>query len=347
MDRPVPHRSFLAQARKPVTADYRIIGAEESPYSMKVRSYLRFKALPHRWLTRLQAPELYRQFARVPLLPLVVTPEGKGLQDSTLIIEQIEAVQPDPSIHPRNAALDFLSFLLEEFADEWGNKWVVHYRWAREVDQLACARRLAETTGPRDNPRALEIATAQIREKMVDRIWFTGSSPGIARQIEDSFKDTLALLEPHLEKRPYLFGHRPALADFALWGQLANACLDPTPRGIIETQAPNTLGWIDRMNNPVAQGEYEPWESLTATLGALVRDQVAGLFLPWSEANAKAISEQTGMFCVALHSGTWEQKPQPHASHSLEALHSRFRFIADDAELQGVLSETGCLGFFS
>lgn len=27
--------------------DYRIIGAEESPYSVKVRSYFRYKGIPH------------------------------------------------------------------------------------------------------------------------------------------------------------------------------------------------------------------------------------------------------------------------------------------------------------
>ena len=32
--------------------NYRIIGAEMSPYSVKVRSYFRYKAIPHQWVLR-------------------------------------------------------------------------------------------------------------------------------------------------------------------------------------------------------------------------------------------------------------------------------------------------------
>ena len=42
--------------------------------------------------------------------------------------------------------------LLEEFGDEWGNKWMFHYRWAREADQTACSRRLAELMAPGARP---------------------------------------------------------------------------------------------------------------------------------------------------------------------------------------------------
>ncbi|MFP6624076.1 MAG: glutathione S-transferase N-terminal domain-containing protein, partial [Myxococcota bacterium] len=31
---------------------YRIFGAEISPYSVKVRSYYRYKGIPHEWIPR-------------------------------------------------------------------------------------------------------------------------------------------------------------------------------------------------------------------------------------------------------------------------------------------------------
>ena len=31
---------------------YRIFGAEISPYSVKVRSYFRYKGIPHEWIAR-------------------------------------------------------------------------------------------------------------------------------------------------------------------------------------------------------------------------------------------------------------------------------------------------------
>jgi len=326
---------------------YRIIGAEESPYSVKVRAYLRYKQLPHQWLTRADAPELYQQHAKLPLIPLVVTPDGQGLQDSTPIIEHIEQSHPEPSIHPADPIAAIVSALLEEFGDEWGNKWMFHYRWAREADQLACSRRLAEIMSPGGDEAALNQAAATIRERMINRVWFVGSSPQTAQQIEDSFKDTLALLERHLEPRPYLFGNRPAFADFGLWGQLYNAHRDPTPRRIIEHQAPNTRAWIQRMLEPENLGEFEPWEALSGTLRPLLVDQVAGLFLPWSTANARAIAEQAEDFTVNLRSGSWTQKPQKYHARSLEALRARYRKQASNKELNGFLEDCGCLDYLA
>jgi len=330
-----------------MTAEYRIIGAEESPYSVKVRSYLRYKQLPHQWLSRAEAPELFAEYAKLPLIPLVVTPENQGLQDSTPMIEQIEAAHPDLSIHPDEPVARFISFLLEEFGDEWGNKWMFHYRWAREADQLACSRRLAELMAPDSDPESLEEAARSIRDRMVNRVWFIGSSAQTAQQIEDSFKDTLALLEVHLASRPYLFGARPAFADFGLWGQLYNAHRDPTPRQIIEHQAPNTLAWIDRMQTPGARGEFEPFSQLAPTLQPLLRDQVSGLFLPWSCANAQAIAADLDSFEVSLRSGVWEQKPQKYHARSLKVLKQRYQQLASHEELNEVLEDCGALAYLS
>ena len=74
---------------------YRIYGAEMSPYSVKVRSYFRYKRIPHRWIVRNAETEAeYQKYAKIPIVPLVVTPDGAALQDSTPIIEHIEALYP-------------------------------------------------------------------------------------------------------------------------------------------------------------------------------------------------------------------------------------------------------------
>src|SRR5262249_53516149 len=120
----------------PVT--YRIFGSELSPYSVKVRSYFRYKGLPHEWLLRSPANQSeFQKYAKLPLVPLVVTPEGEGVQDSTPIIERLEAANRESSIVPDDKALAFLSALLEEYGDEWGNKWMFHYRWSYQPDVWA------------------------------------------------------------------------------------------------------------------------------------------------------------------------------------------------------------------
>jgi len=56
---------------------HRIFGNELSPYSVKVRSYFRYKKIPHEWIVRDATNEAeFRQYAKLPLIPLVVTPDG-------------------------------------------------------------------------------------------------------------------------------------------------------------------------------------------------------------------------------------------------------------------------------
>ena len=87
-------------------SEYRIFGAENSPYSVKVRSYFRYKAIPHEWVPRnADNQKEFQQHAKLPLVPLVLTPDGEAIQDSTPIIEKLEAAFPDPSIHPADSTL--------------------------------------------------------------------------------------------------------------------------------------------------------------------------------------------------------------------------------------------------
>src|SRR6185295_5443075 len=128
---------------------YRIIGSELSPYSVKVRSYFRYKDLPHEWLVRSAATEAeFQRHAKLPLIPLVLTPDGRALQDSTPTIEELERVHPDPALQPPDPTLAFLSALVEEYADEWGNKPMFHYRWFYEADAESAADRIAHAMNP-------------------------------------------------------------------------------------------------------------------------------------------------------------------------------------------------------
>ena len=326
---------------------YRIHGVEMSPYSVKVRSYFRYKAIPHRWILRNQDNlGEYQKYAKLPIVPLVLTPQNEGLQDSTPIIDRIEAVHPSPSIHPGDPIAAFVSVLLEEFGDEWGNKWMFHYRWAREVDQLACAGRIARSMMPAADEKELVGAIAQVRERMVNRVWFVGSNPQTAPQIEESFCATLGLLESHLANRAYLFGARPAYGDFALWGQIYNSWTDPTPGALIEARAPNVLAWVHRMLWPRAEGDFEAWSSLERTLTPLLKSQVGALFMPWTVANSAAIESGREQFSVELGGRTWTQKPQKYHAKSLSALRQKYAKLSDHCTVDALLERTDCLDGF-
>jgi glutathione S-transferase len=84
-----------------MTAPFRLYGAELSPYSVKVRSYLRFKGLDFEWLSRSNArQEEFARYAKLPLIPVLVDAEENVLQDSTPIIETLDAQYAEPSITP-------------------------------------------------------------------------------------------------------------------------------------------------------------------------------------------------------------------------------------------------------
>jgi len=328
---------------------YRIFGSELSPYSVKVRSYFRYKDIPHRFLVRNAATQAeFQKLARLPLIPLVVGADGDVLQDSTPILEAFEARLPEPSIHPPEPVAAFVSALLEEFGDEWGNKWMFHYRWARPVDQESAAGRIARAMLPEADEAQVQATTEQIRGRMIGRMGFVGSSERTAAQIERSFREAVELLDAHLAERPYLFGGRPAFGDFGLGPQLYEAWTDPTAGAWIEARAQRVLGWIQRMLWPRALGEFEPWAALEPTLAPLLESQVGRLFLPWSLANAAAIQAGEASFEVGLAGpdGTkevWQQAPQKYHAKSLAALRQRFAESGGSPELDALLERTGCL----
>ena len=325
-------------------APHRIFGSELSPYSVKVRAYFRYKGIPHEWLERGPSNMAeYQKHAKLPLIPLVITPEGQGLQDSTPILEAMEARFPEPSIHPSDPTLAFLSALVEEFGDEWGNKWMFHYRWARPVDQDSGAERLARSMRPDATGAELAQVAAGVKERMVARVWFVGSSPATAPMIEASYRDAVKLLEKHLATRPYVFGARPAFGDFGLWGQLYECWTDPTPGGILRKEAPRTVAWVERMLDPKAEGDFERWEALAPTLLPLIERQIGGIFLPWSDANAKALAAGQEEFTARMPVGGFTQKPQKYHARSLGELRKKYAAVADKRTLDPILERAGCL----
>jgi glutathione S-transferase len=326
-----------------MTTPYRIFGSEMSPYSVKVRSYFRFKGLPHVWIPRGPDNEAeYKRFARLPIVPTVATPDDVGLQDSTPIIEALEATFPTPSIHPGDPVLGFLSILIEEFGDEWGNKLMFHHRWYAKVDQLASSQTLARLSHP--NGTADEVAgrAAMILERMSGRGHFVGSSPANAQLITGYYFELLDLLEPHLRSRKYLFGDRPAFGDLGLAAQLYECSVDPTCGAGMRGRAPAVLDWCHRMMEPREDGPFETWDTLAATLNPLLT-YIGRYFLPWTTANARALAAGEAEFTVDLPGGAYIQAPQKYHARSLAALKAKYAEAAGTPGLAATLRAAGCL----
>jgi len=323
-------------------ASYRIFGSELSPYSVKVRSYFRYRRLAHEWLLRSPANQAeFQKYAKLPLVPLVVTPEGEGIQDSTPIIERFEAASP--SLRPDDPALAFLSALIEEYADEWGNKWMFSYRWAYVPDTWATAERIAQQMMGGQGTLAVAQGRAAVAERMTGRLGFVGSNATTRPLIEASFKRALEILDRHLASRPYLLGGRPAMADFGLSGQLYETATDPTPGALMRASAPNVMAWVQRMLSPKAEGSFENWSALSNGLMPLLTEEVGRLFLPWSAANAGAIARGDKSFTMTLAGAEWTQEPQKYHARSLQEIRRKYAAARQTPGLADVLRQAGCI----
>ena len=326
-----------------MTAPFRLYGAELSPYSLKVRSYLRFKGLDFEWLTRSNArQEEFTRYAKQPLMPVLVDANETALQDSTPIIEALEREYPDPSISPPDASLAFVSALLEDYADEWLNKAMFHYRWSYPEDQESASRRIVEMIF--EGAAAPEDAEEGVRSRMVARLHHVGSSPETAPIIEGSFSRLLGLLEHVLGDKPYLFGGTPSLADFGLAGQFAQLLSDPTPGAMIKRQAPKLAAWAERMDKPRVQGAFGGLGDVREALVTLLRDEVASAYLVWLSANANAVATDALAVSAQIGGSMFTQKPQRYAAKAFAELRRKRSAVTDDA-LAALLEETGCDAF--
>jgi glutathione S-transferase len=327
-----------------MSAVYRIFGIELSPYSVKVRSYFRYKRIPHEWVIRsIDKMDEYNRYAKLPLIPLVVAPDDTAMQDSTPIIEAMETRFPEPALQPADPALAFVSALVEEYGDEWGNKPMFHYRWFYEADADSAGERIARAMNPNLDDEGLANVVPAVKGRMIPRLSFVGSSPETKDVIEGSFRRQVALLERHLAERPYLFGGRPALGDFGLYAQLYEAWTVPTPGAHIRSTAPRVQAWIERMLDPTPQGDFEPWARLEATLLPFLRDEVGGVFFPWSIANAKAIAGGASEMRCTIDGKPFAQEPQKYHAKSLAALRARYGKVTDRSALDPILERAGCL----
>lgn len=324
-----------------MNAPFRLYGAELSPYSLKVRSYLRFKGLQFEWLERNAArQEEFTRYAKQPLAPVLVDADDNALQDSTPTIEALERQFPEPAIMPDDSAVGFLAALLEDYADEWLNKAMFHYRWSFAEDQTSAARRLVEKMF--DGAPAPEGVEDAAKARMEGRLHYVGSSPDNAPVIEASFAYLLGVLDRVLQKRAYLLGARPSLADFGLSGQLAQMLSDPTPGAMIRAQAPNVAAWIARMDNPRVEGPFASFDDLKDDVAELLRQEVADAYLAWAAANAKAVGEDLPRTNVDIAGRAFSQKPQRYAAKALAELKRKRAELSDHSGLSALLGESGC-----
>ncbi|MGE6696839.1 glutathione S-transferase family protein [Hyphomonas sp. NPDC076900] len=329
-------------------AGYRLFGADTSPYSFKVRAALRYKGLDFEWVARCSANDAeFRELAKAPTVPLLVSPEGKVNQDSTQILSILDKAHPDPAIQPEDATLALISLILEDYADEWLNKAMFQQRWGQMPDRDAASIRVLVQLNGGKRPRAYKTPAKQIAERMLARLPLVGAEAENARALEASYRNFALRLNDHLKEHLFLLGGRPSAADFALAAQFQQMLTDPTPAAWLNDRAPFVVAWCENMADPKAGGPFAELDALKPTLLPLFEGDVARAYLPWAAANAASAGRQAKRFSVTLEGGVFEQATQNYAGRSFQKLRDRVRGAKEAEGLAAFLAEAGAGDHFA
>ena len=238
-----------------MTEPYLHYAAEVSLYSGKTRAYLRYKNIPFREVT--PTMQVYREVivpaVKRPIIPLVRTPEGELLQDTTVIIDALEQRFPNCPIYPTSPQQKLVALLLELYGDEWLVMPAMHYRWQYKRQNLAFI--LGEFGGmlkpgwPKPLGRLAGIPPALMFGNMYKS--YFGLKRGMHKAVEASYLGFLDEFNEHLAAHDFLLGSRPSIGDFGLVGPLyAHLYRDPAPGRLMKKRAPRVARWVERMQNP-------------------------------------------------------------------------------------------------
>lgn len=250
---------------------YTLYGAQISNYSAKVRSYLIFKKIPFQEVVasnhvydRLLVPTIGFR-----MMPVVRTPEGLLLQDSTEIIDYMEACFPEPSVYPSGPAQRLAALLLEAYVHDWVRVPAMYYRWGfpeQNHDYLIREfGRMYEPTASLEYQAALgDSSSAWTRE----RLPALGVTERTIPEFEAWTERLLGWLDGHFSRHDYLLGARPCTADFTLMGPFyGHLYRDPYSHGLLKRLAPNVVRWVERMNSaPEGGGNYLPEDEVPNSL---------------------------------------------------------------------------------
>ncbi len=262
---------------------YRVHGMMQSYFTRKMTGYLDYKGIP--WLFR-RFPGVSPEAAAAGFsggVPVVETPDGEFMWDSTPMIHHLELCFPEPAVLPADPVQRFLCYVVEDVADEWLYRPAVGTRWHFEENAAVGGFELARDIAVKA-PVPCDQAHAAVRAHVRSSCPPLGvTADTIQLWVDDVLRPWMRVLGAHLAHRPYLFGERPSLADFALFGgNAAHFVNDPLCRRWVEADAPSVVQHTHRLLEPEDQrfGDWDDARDVSQTFLAVLAD-LKRLYLPW------------------------------------------------------------------
>jgi glutathione S-transferase len=267
---------------------YTLYGWHLSYFSGKLRCYLQHKKIPFAdvpvdfWTL---SQRIRRRFG-IPVMPVVVSPKGEWLQDTSAIIDRLEGEFPDRSVVPSQPVQRFASYLLETWGDEWWIPIAMHTRWSYPENYPLFEHDAGQALLPRFPVFMQRFAVARVAGMLRSYLPRVGIVPEQFAIMEGWTARVLDLLDAHFASNAYLLGNRATIGDFGLIGPMyGHLGRDPWPKRELIAPRVHLRAWIDRMAQmpPPHVGELPADDVLPVSLTLLLR-VIIDEFLPMVEA---------------------------------------------------------------
>ncbi|MAU59251.1 MAG: glutathione S-transferase [Parvibaculum sp.] len=340
---------------------YRLLGGPGSPYSHKLRAVLRYRHIPHRWIVPLGAfrgsgslgegTEIAEAGKRQ--VPVIQFPDGSYHSDSTPIIDELEKRHPgERSVIPDDPGMAFLARVIEEASDEWLPLPMFDYRWNEAVDRVFCPRRqMAGWLGAVSEAELGEAAASFLSRQETLRE-FLGGTVENRPLLQSTYEELMGVMESHLATQLFLFGSRPSIADFGLYGQLSQYAVDPTTSNLMKQKAVRLFQWVQLTDD--ASGIEGEWNAPDVPLSTGARGllKLAGeVALPMLQAavDAHLAGKDFQPMVADIRSHGFKTLARPYQAHTLLWLKQAYAALdeATQGRIEPALVESGCLPWLS
>ncbi|MGI9132363.1 MAG: glutathione S-transferase family protein [Rhodoferax sp.] len=272
-----------------------LYGWHLSYFTGKVRCYLHYKGIdfvdqPVDWWT------LTRRIKRhtgAVVMPVLHTPQGQWIQDSSVIIDRMEQQFPARSVLPSTPVQRFAAYLLEAWGDEWWVPIAMHTRWSYPENYALFEREAGAALLPHWPHWVRRKAVAYIANTLRGKLHAVGVRAPQTALLMQWTTQMLDRLDAHFALHHYLLGGRPTLADFALVGSMyGHLGRDPWPARVLVAPRQHLRAWIDRMAKPPAaatlQAELLAHDAVAPTLEPVFR-AIFAEFVPLLEGIAQQV----------------------------------------------------------
>jgi len=293
----------------------KVYGAKISYFTGKLENYLRYKEIPYEHIPLGGAKarsEIQRNIGAIQL-PNVRLANGSWMTDTTPMIQWFEKEFPDGQVIPKDPEQAFFSLLLEDYADEWLWRPAMHYRWHYKLDATALSRAIVdELLGPVRLPEWIKRFIIRTRQRTIFTVGdgiHQGNIPGI----EATYLHTLKNLQAIFEKRPFLLGDKPSLADIGFSGPMfRHFGIDPTPAAIMRETAPAVYEWTARLWNARHSETEGDWlDGIPDDWGPIL-DDIGSAYLPYLNANVDAWKNKEKRFDATIDGVTYKKARASH-----------------------------------